>query len=343
MTTPPVATGRVSRFDSSRAANARVVLMAWPPDEVMESLQVGDSVRMVPIARATADENGNFELRISETVDYRSVSTTPTDQIADLDIVVDTVEGTTSFSFSRDFSDPTAPAVDVDMQLSRAPRPTQEEATAESEPIERNMQCTTSFVQDYGATVVLVGQIFNETNSGAYETYKYTAGAQSSLGIGASGSGNYGSWSQSGTTTKSSTATQTFPKAGSPTRRLLDTFWRYGKYKQHCWLYWNSWDTYYAKPVSYAGGSQIRWITSTPVSATKCIPQANGSAFELYSTTNVTWTDGVNTGAFLGIGLSTKTGYSTTAGFLYEFTANRHLCGWKDFPGNAPVIVVAKN
>ncbi|MBB1254568.1 hypothetical protein H3146_14525 [Streptomyces sp. OF3] len=61
-------TGTVRKPDGKTAANAYVYATAWPAGEALGQLEEGDDVPTRVIAKTRADRNGNYQLRVANTL-----------------------------------------------------------------------------------------------------------------------------------------------------------------------------------------------------------------------------------------------------------------------------------
>lgn len=355
--TADVATGVVQDSRGRSFANVQVTLLAWPAGDVMSTLKPGDRVKLVPVAKATSDSRGRYKLRIKSLKDVRPMRAK--NGLVNFEIVASARNGTTAVSsFSKKvagvgeaeyLADPSATDTalapvpeSVDLQLSAEqslPGRPDGQATAAS-AVEKG--CASVVMATYAPVWNLVGQIYIAT-SGATGSFTYSNGAISELGVGVSNNGNYGTWTSNGTSTQASNSTIIFPTVGANSYRLLDTQFQYSKFFVSCvytpGTYVDSW--WEMRSTSWVGGTRTRTLTAAP-SATYCTTYAAGSAFIKDNTSSITWTNGVETGGLIGIGLSTKTGYSKQASVRYDFTANRSLCGTGGYPPNTPYQLVVK-
>jgi len=64
--------------------------------------------------------------------------------------------------------------------------------------------------------------------------FKYTSGQNSSLGIGISGSGDFGTFKATGTNSVSASSTQTFPSFTSPGKYWFRTAFKIAHYRKDC-------------------------------------------------------------------------------------------------------------
>lgn len=198
--------------------------------------------------------------------------------------------------------------------------------------------CYVTLVQDYGTKDGIVGQT-NSKTTGISHDFTYTAGASSSLGIGYSANGSYGSFSQSGTMAKSSTSTWGYPVQGDNIARRYHTYWRYGKYELSCGWYTDPW--YEARTSSFAGGTALSSVGFPGYKY--CVNFVGGSDFTKDTNSAYNFTTGISIASSIGIDLSTQTGYTTNAKIHYhnKITSLRHLCGYGDYPAGKTSFVVA--
>lgn len=360
LSTPVIASGRTVGTDGRGLGGTQVALYAWPPDEVMSSIKVGETVRVEAVAKATTDSAGRYTLRVDEAIDMSRFAA-ETDGWLDLQVVAVAPNGTdrTVHSFSVQYGESAGVPRFVDQQIALGgasePRPrvaptvdltikpgqhafpgVQTGVIAENAPI-LPKACDYTLWSLYTPQWDLVGAAYLAT-SGVTAQFTYLSGASSSLGVGFSLSGAYGTWSASGTSSKSSTATITFPSfTGSGQYRYFDTKFQYGKYNGKC-APEPEWQT---RVHSFSGGSNTRVPSSAP-SATYCVPFVAGSSFEKTSSSATTWSNGMDMSPAIGIDLSTRTGYSTSAKMKFTFSSTRNLCGTSGYPGGTPGQMVAK-
>lgn len=364
LATVPVIQGRiVTESGQSFPRGTPVALYAYPSFEVISALEVGDSYELTPVAKATIDTDGRFQLRVADAGSLARFAS----KAGSIDFEVRAIDGRNhaSYFLSRSLTDfegkrvlvstdavdsghtalkreATAgtPAVEIvsltsDKDLTYA-------APQGSTAINKTDVCGETLEVNLGNKPVVVGGTY--TQSGSQARFEYTAGASSALGVGVSASGTYGSYSQSGTFSVSSTDVVGF---GTRTGHYqYQTYFRYGKYSYWCYPVWNP-DLktilqYRVKANLFAAGSVVS-STSEPF-ATNCVPFAAGTTYEKSSTSAYEWATGASLSGSIGINLSSRTGYSSTAKLFYENTSSvsRWLCGSSDYPGGAPKRVVAK-
>lgn len=387
---PVSAQGRVSaRGGQDPAAGATVYLQAWPSEEDLAEMEVGDPLELTPIARTVTDERGRFSLRIDPDVDIEGLWSEQGSM--DVDLVAVHEGDVTSHAFSLtpdddssdDDQDPFVAHVDrpngkvtklisLDLELG-SPAATElgppaddaenvEEAEDGTDGLEDaeaggsadddlspqghyNGSCPggEGLKENYGDKWVNVGSIHTAT-SGKSMKFTYTGSASSSLGVGVSASGDYGSFEASGTVERSRSNTTTFPEYSTSTSLHLDTAFSYGKY---CVQYYDSMHgtghRYEARATRHEGGTNSRSTSIPSTDASNCVAyNVSGSGGEKTTTNAITWTNGAKLGSSIGIDLSSRTGYRTDAKIEYAFDTPGRLCGTHDKPNGAPRRLVMR-
>lgn len=96
------------------------------------------------------------------------------------------------------------------------------------------------------------------------------------------------------------------------------------------------------KARPYSSVASTSYGSATAPTASYCASQVAGATITKQSTAALTWSNGLNIDYYLGIDLSTQTGYTSTAKLTFKFNAARRLCGTHDSPGGTPRRLVAK-
>lgn len=193
--------------------------------------------------------------------------------------------------------------------------------------------CGEDYMADLGSRKVIVGSSYANAGS-TTGTFTYSSGASSTIGVGYSATGNKGSYSQSGTSTASSNGSVSFgTRSGGYS---YATYFKFGKYGSYCYPVGSkkNIDSYYAykvRPSSYAGGGTVN--SSTTPSATKCTDfSGGGTVITRNSKSANTWSSGASLDAVIGINLSSKTGYTSTAKLSYKNNgSSKKICGTNDY------------
>lgn len=349
LSTPPVAEGVVRSESGELAAGARVILLAWPS---LEHLSVGDSVKTQPVAKASTDKSGRFILRIGGLEVLKPLAS-PTGRV-DLEAVAYADGVVAPFHFSRSLSidqsglrladQESSPAsaekIALTLQKGRTPGAVPSSTTTPSAMSGLKKGCSSWFEQDFGPRWVPVGHTSSST-FGVRHDFSYSRTAESTLGVGVHGASPVGGWTFGGTSTRSSTGGINFPAQGDHHGALYDTQFRYGKFMVMCATppfaasVWHE-----ASPMEWVAGSRVRPVGWPK--ATYCSTNAKGSTFWLDRSRSITWSDGVDIGAELGIGLLSQTGFTQQAKVSYKFAHKKRLCGTNGYPGGTPLLLQAR-
>jgi hypothetical protein len=289
----------------------------------------------------------------SSTMAYLAATTDATDAVttttADTtpvaaDLVLDNAPTATADSGSTDGTDEesaSAPESLADNPDSATASASDDAAAAESAASDTTADagvakaCHGTLVKKLGAHWVIAGQTYSAT-TGVKHTFSYSKGADSSLGVGVSASGASGSFTGSGTTSKSSSITMEYPSYGNNRGVYYKTEYSYGKYLMACQSPGRGTPVthhYEVRARGYYGGAKA--TTAYIPTAKHCAYQQNGTKFTRTTSHAITWTDGASLADVIGIDLSASTGYSSNATVVYTFNANRYLCGTGGAPGGA--------
>jgi hypothetical protein len=337
-----VVSGHV-RDGRGRPAGGRAVLVAFPPQEVMSAAKVGDSVRLRPIGKAPIDSTGAYVLRVDPAIRLRDFASKS--RVVDLEVLVAGPAGSTSHAFSRklDAGGGIAPEVapihgsrsrtiasTIDLTVEQTPTPIGSDRTRRlaAPPI----YCTSTLKQLYTPVWVLVAELYPGPH--ATVDFTYSAGAQSTLGVGVSVSGSAGSFSQGGKITVGSSGSVNFATVPQNQRRVQQTQWRYAKWDLSC----PTAPHYEARPHSWVGGSTYYTPASTP-SAPYCTPYLAGDRPSIDQHKAIEWSNGVRISGIIGVDLSTTTGFTTKAAQQWTFLSSGRLCGTNDYPFQARTTV----
>jgi hypothetical protein len=343
---PVIVAGSV-RDTKGRPTSGRAALLAFPPQDVMSVMKVGDSVRIVPVGKGRVAADGSFALRWDPRIPIDEfVSSIDT---VDLEVVVEGPAGATVFSLSREVTPDGGAVRGAATTAVRDPHPTRDvvltldprlaRARQSSDPTDRAaheaagpVYCLSTLKSIYPPVWHLVAELY--TGPHATVDFSYTVGAQSTLGVGLSVSGSAGSFSQSGKVSVASTGSVNFAEVPQNQRRIEETQWRYGKWDISCPMA----PRFQARPHSWIGGSTYYNAAVTPA-APYCTPYLVGDRPSIDQHRAVEWSNGVKIAAFIGVDLSSTTGFTTSAAQKWTFRANGRLCGTNGYPFEARTIV----
>jgi hypothetical protein len=335
---PVVIGGRAQTRTGLSAAGARLTLVAWPLDDVLARTEVGDSIKLSPVGKAVAGTDGRFVMRIDPAAPIGEFMRP--DGIVNFDLQAEGVQGRKLFSFSGRLAGSSGwlaantagnkPIPDVAMTLDWPAR-----VSSSSLPPATDKFCVTTLVSTHNNRQHIVSEVY--TGPDAEATVTYTYGADSTVGVGFSLTGEYGSYEQSGTTTTSSTATVGFPVQGPYTVETMRTNFGWKNWKTECWERGAYWKAYYLRPYEFQGGV-IQAQSATPV-ANYCHSYPAGSYLIRTSGTAYTFSQGVKVGSVIGIDLTSRTGFASNASLRYDMLRSGRICGTDTYEGSAKRIV----
>lgn len=197
----------------------------------------------------------------------------------------------------------------------------------------------TRLVKKLGDRWVNVGNAFSR-GVGKQIRFTYAGTADSSLGVGVSFSGKYGSFSRSGTVTRERTLGVGWPLYKKPKSRYLDTLFSYGKYCTTVRSPGPSF-TFRVKAIRHQGGTRHRNVAFP--SATHCVRyRSAGSESSKRSSNAMVWLNGAKLGGAIGIDLSSRTGFRSDAFQYWKFVKPGRLCGQRDKPAGSPRVIAMK-
>jgi hypothetical protein len=341
---PTVLAGTLTADETATAGT--VVAYAWPNQELERTLQPGDQVSLVPVAKATADSAGRYELRLA-TADL------PASHISDsglvnLELVAwnATELGRTTVSVQavtlgteRVWVDPLeAPAVAAgsrpvaDARVSVAVRlaePMVPAVTGGPDSALAVPGCGYALQSSYNAWEV-VGR--TTPASGQTGSASMTSTHTHTIGVGTSTSGSSGSWSANGTYSISSGFSQDWTASSSLRNYRAQV--TMGKYAYTCAGVIHSYKT---QARYHTGGTYTQTVTAPTYS--NCVTISAG----VWSRTSTSGyahslSAGLQATGTLGINLSASRQYSSTVKISYHQTVAKHVCGNNAVPAKAGLI-----
>lgn len=373
-----VVRGTISTPEGRPAAGASVLIRAWPKLEKLQAMAVGDPLVLTPLGHTTTDGAGRFMLRIDPEVDLSGLWS----DVGTMDVDLVAVQGgnAASYSFSlvparsgitvEEAADDVFVA-HVDHATGRITKPMRVDLTfgnpsatrlgghietvseeGVNEPWAGSDDFSIAWTggacpggpglkANLGNRWVNVGEI-HIAASGKDMRFTYSGSASSTLGVGISNTGAFGSFSASGTVDRSRSNATTFPWYTSSTSRFLDTLYSYGRYCVELVGGGYRYHRYEARAIRHEGGTDHR-STSQPT-ASYCVSyNVPGSGGEKSTSNAITWSNGAKLGGVIGIDLSSRTGYRTDAKIEYVFRTAGRLCGTHDLPNGTPRRLVMRS
>lgn len=308
-------------------ASSPLTMYVWPSNKVLAALKVGETARLEPIGNTTTDGAGNFTftgLDLARRSEGEPVNVT--------------VVGSSSAGEYRYATtiDPTSPLADMRVDASGAVA-----AAVAVKPVAVPGAmaagsagfCGTTVAAIYREVPAQVGATFVHA-AGASSRYRFTAGASTTLGVGTSGEGRYGTFEAGGTSSLTSDFSINFPttKKGA---YFHQAYVIPKKLKNTCYtpdgVPYTFW--YEVRATSYAGGGNT--VKGTSFKTTKhCTGLGKGHTWEKNTTTAITWTGGLQTGRVIGLNLSSRSGFTNQSKVVINpGSKDRWICGHHTLPG----------
>jgi hypothetical protein len=341
---PTVLSARLISDGRAARAGSYAVLYAWPSQETIERIDLGETVKLVPVGYDIVDQAGRVDLKIS---DADALARYANEHgVVNLEMIATDDESVYSYSIgidgavTADGSKRLLPHVLEAAQEEVTVNPVPGAIAAENVSFEKS-GCISTFVQDYGLKTVDIAWAYAVPGAATVD-FTYSQGASTTIGVAVSATGTYGSFSASGSGTTTAGASQGFPATDG--YKILSTKFRFGKWKLECSGYPHGDFLQYRSGVkNFEGGSLIRSVSSPPSTpAAYCIPQAKGADWMKDETTAYESSGGAQVSSAIGINLSSRTGYSTKASLLYVWKKAGKLCGTNATPVNGAKRLVAK-
>ncbi|MCT9872091.1 hypothetical protein N7568_22200 [Paenarthrobacter aurescens] len=335
-------------------AGQEVSLLAWPRAETQKNSKTGEKLKLNVVASAVTDQNGRFSLNIT---DDQSVKIA-TSESGNVDFsVTSTGKNGESYwySFDRKIASDSGGAVVARQESQKNQKPksldlapltaaggpataVQDGEATEGLALKAALNCTSAKMQTYSPRWVTVGASFALGPS--YYTsanFKMTAGASSTIGIGASPSGSFGSFTASGERTVGVSSENNYGNVNQGHKKIYQTQFVFAKYHVRCLTnpttgVWT--DKYEVRPESHFGGTRTVDTSITPAK-NYCSEIAAESSITRTDNNAITWSVGAATQSDIGVNLSSKTGYSTSASLTYSSLDRRQYCGSNAGPGQA--------
>lgn len=331
--------------EASEPAPSEGRLFAWPANEALATLEVGEKFTMDPVAEVDVASDGSFDVKIAGAEDLRDYAS----DRGEVNLYLSADNGLTEFSesFTIDVSavessDVDSPVVDLGAVEPASGLEATSPVDATTAPAYMEKSCTSTKIRDLGNRWVPIGGLFS-TNAGATVDFEYASGQSSQLEVGTSQKASNVGFKVNGTNSMSSTATINYPKMSGKGSKLARTQFRYGNYENRCTVFHTSGiyfttTTYTVRPDLWAGGTNF--IATSAPTATNCAPYLKGSTFTKDNHKQVTWSGAVS---LYDVSLSAQTGWSSKGKLVAHFAnAAGKVCGANGYPtaSNAYQIVV---
>ena len=329
--------------------SGRVRVIAWPVLDVLGALGDGDSVRTIYVAAASPAADGRFTLRIDPAVPIAEF--TEADGTVNFSLLAEGPTGRAVHAFagrlesaSNAWLAPGSSTAERGRARAHAvvlplngPLP---QTTAIGEPraaTDKVWPCTDVVHATYNQRLVSIGEVYPGPH--ATGDYVYTSGAQSSLGIAVSFSGEYGSYEQSGTASTSSTSEINYPTQASNARTVFRTTYQYKKFRVYVPTDFGCQASHWeVRPTAFDGGASQYTAASLPTANYCSVISVVPTTVVKQTADAVEWSNAVKLGSVIGLEVSGRTGFSTAAKISFRFTSPGQLCGTNASWPNAKTV-----
>lgn len=296
----------------------------------MERWKIGHSAPLTQVASTVSRVDGSYTLTTSADLRRfvgRSTAAANFTLIAQAPGTAPTVR---AFSASPSRTNSSRWATQTLSLKLKTPATTHGSAAAAGRVLPRYV-CTTELVKTYDPVWARVGRLDSLTNRGTAD-FKFKKGGSTTLGVAVSAMGSAGGFSQEGTSTTATDATLNFPALGAYQSRAYRTQFSYGNFRTTCnypGVWWHE-----ARVSDHWGGVEDDDIQ--PVTSDKCANMAAGSG-QTYDESKASTTKvGVKIAHYVGIDLSSQSGYSTGTSVSVQFDKAGRLCGVNGGPAATP-------
>jgi hypothetical protein len=322
-----------------RPASGTVYAIAWPVQSTLAALKDGERVKTIAIAQAAPRADGGFKLRVDPSIPLKEY--TEADGTINLSIRGGGADGLAVWAVSRRMMDkgkPTERWVEpgggtsashvpqrLKLQLGQAGSAALDgNVTVPLPAADKQMGCE-EVKATYNQVVVAIGETYPGPHAKA--TFVYTNGQTSTLGVGVSASGSFGSFSQGGSSTSAQATTLQFPQKTYNSKFIYQSTFQFKKFHGYDPVFCVFDYGYEVRTTAFSGsvlGYDACCAPSTPYpSAVNIVP----THIIKHTSNAVNWSNGVKISAFIGIDLSSQTGYSDSAEVDFYFTAKGNLNG----------------
>lgn len=333
-------TGTLVDASGTPLAGVPVSLTAWPSGAQLAALEPNVDVPTVRVSDTITDETGAFSFQHDVLLDSDLQGLTDGTLIVDLTIEAQAGDQYFSWATSRFLTELVSESGGVqpdeidDSPITLAPTGTLSSGTGGTEPVLPPGSCPYQKIATLGPRWVAVGAAY--TTTGATMKFTYTSGSNTEIGIGVSLNGGPFKASGTSTSTLTNNASIGFPTATGVVGKIWRTQFVFAKFRSIC----ASGTRVEVRAVSFAGGANIVNSTAPATVGSRCVPMPAGSDFTLDYSRASKFVAAVN--GDIGIALSSTTGWNAKTKLHYDFAANKHLCGTKTLPGDAPGTLVAR-
>jgi hypothetical protein len=348
---PALLSGQVLNARGNAVPGAMLVLLAWPGswENSSGTHHRGDKVPTVLIARTTTDSSGRYSVGPLSERAFALAKSAASHGIVNFKLEVASAYGSTEYSFPRRleatstgpqlaalFNPPDGPGLGPQTATIRLSR-------THPGPYHPSIVCVpnTRFVKNYREHWEPFGATYS-TTSHVRQGFSYTNGQNTTFSVGVSATAEKGTFSTSGSFTKSNSHASSAipPSSRGPAAKVYETHVINGLYL----FSWSDQDCgpshFFTHPDNLPGGG--RTVNGKAPKATDCEWYQRGWKFRKSDSRASTFEHGYSISS-IGFTVSTQTGWSSTATAWYNIgKKGRYLCGTNAKPQNDPRTIVAR-
>jgi hypothetical protein len=325
---PALATGRLTDPKGQAMAGATVVVMPVP-----NSPKVGQ--RLIAVARATTNSTGGYTIRLPA-AERPLLRPGKGD---DLNLHIMAIYPDAVANWFVPVRPGTQEAPTANLVLRQVPRQKTANATTGTVPAVVGPAppgpASCVYLSDTEITKVPMVVGYKSTTHAAdinYAKYTYTSTAAQTSGVGLSLTTSNGGFSVDGTTEKSSGVTMPFPTITGESSNYMTVYSTWNDAEWYCAGYDNP---YYAWVTSLNAVNTEDGTPGAPiVAAGHCSPEAPGVPISYTTTTQSTWSEGVNLSDYIGIDLSSQDGWTGSSALTYDLAEEAPICGVSNTPNS---------
>jgi hypothetical protein len=307
---------------SAQGAETTVEIYAWPSSTTLSGLSVGAQVPWVLVGSATTTGD-------SYTVPLSNLPALPEVQLETLTFqngVLTNIDNTSQSSSATSLVGTLSAMPIAPGQASARSAVLQSYSLAgQAGP---DISCHQIDLGSVGSPETIVGGIYSTTDGGTNQ-FIYESNQSSTLGVGISASGLYGSFTEDGTNTVSISGTSQYPvNDDSADSHVFETQFNSEEYELSCP---DSNPTYQVQDTQWDASSKTVSTNVGSLTFPDCVSEQAGQTISFSNTTASTFSLAFDV---LGAYFSSQTGYSSSAEDSFHFNIKLDLCGEHAKPGN---------
>jgi hypothetical protein len=202
---------------------------------------------------------------------------------------------------------------------------------------DKHWPCNDVVVATYNNRTDLIGEVY--TGPDATGDFQYSTEGTTTVSIGVSASGSYGSFSSSGSATVTAKASIDYPTVGNNGLKVWQTEFQWKKIYEEIYTDYGCQSTGYEVRPSAWEGDQSGYNAASAPTANYCSTAYAGSTTSKDSSNAITFSNGAKLGSVIGIDLSSKTGFTSKAKIVFKWQRAGRLCGTNTYWPDANRVV----